>query len=155
MWCRYVCVSVYIWCSAVMLFTCTLVLSCPAGKEGWAWNMSRCSKQQDTGWAKNKQEEYSWRRPVRVSVQTWIEAMKDIFARCSKKMALQVCTKLWLNCAAERNCHELYITLTVFDYNCICSQVEFVILINVYCSQVKNKPWLLWVYSWIRHRREK
>ncbi len=154
MWCRYVCVSVYIWCSAVMLLTCTLVLSCPAGKEGWVWNMSRCSKQLDTGWAKNKQEEYSSGRPARVSVQTWIEAMKDIFARCSKKMVLQVCTKLWLNCAAERNCHELFIMLTVFDYNCICSQ-GWICNTDQCLLFVKNKPWLLRVYSWIRHRREK
>jgi hypothetical protein len=137
------------------LFTCTLVLSSPAGKEGWAWNMSRWSKQQDTGWAKNKQEEYSWRRAARVSVQTWIEAMKDVSARCSKKMAVQVRTKLWLyKCATERNCHELYITLSVLDYNCSCSQVKFAILIDVYFSQVENKPWLSWVYSWIRHRHE-
>jgi hypothetical protein len=27
-------------------------------------------------------------------------------------------------------------------------------LIDVYFSQVKNKPSLPWVYSWIRHRRE-
>jgi hypothetical protein len=31
-------------------------------------------------------------RLERDSVQAWNEAMKDIFARCSKKMAVQVCT---------------------------------------------------------------
>ncbi len=150
-----VCLCTYMRCSAAMLFTCSLELSCPAGKEGWAWNMSRWSKQQGTVWAKNKQEEYTRRRAARVSVQTWIEAMKDVFARCSKKMAVQACTKFWLyNCATERNCHELHITPSVFDYNCSCSQVKFAILIDVYFLQVKNKPWLPWLYSWIWHRRE-
>jgi hypothetical protein len=31
-------------------------------------------------------------RPERNSVQAWNKAMKDVFARCSKKMAVQVCT---------------------------------------------------------------
>ncbi len=32
--------------------------------------------------------------------------------------------------------------------------IWLVILIGVYFSQVKNKPWLPWVYSWTWHRRE-
>jgi hypothetical protein len=43
-------------------------------------------------------------------------------------------------CATERNCHELFITLSEFDYDYLCSQVKFAILIDVYFSQVKNKP---------------
>jgi hypothetical protein len=31
-------------------------------------------------------------RPEWGSVQAWNEAMKDVFARCFKKMAVQVCT---------------------------------------------------------------
>jgi hypothetical protein len=31
-------------------------------------------------------------RPERGSVQAWNKAMKDIFVRCSKKIAVQVCT---------------------------------------------------------------
>jgi hypothetical protein len=31
-------------------------------------------------------------RPERDSILAWNEAMKDVFARCSKKMAFQVCT---------------------------------------------------------------
>jgi hypothetical protein len=30
-------------------------------------------------------------RPEGGSIYAWIEAMKDVFARCSKKMAVQVC----------------------------------------------------------------
>jgi hypothetical protein len=43
-------------------------------------------------------------------------------------------------CATERNCHELFITLSEFDHVYLCSQVKFAILIDVYFSQVKNKP---------------
>ncbi len=51
----------------------------------------------------NKQEECSWNGAARASVQPWIEAMKNVFTRCSKKMAVQVCTELWLhNYAVER-----------------------------------------------------
>ncbi len=46
-------------------------------------------------WAgQDKQEECSWDRAAEASVKPWIEAMKDIFARCSKKMAVQVCKEL-------------------------------------------------------------
>jgi hypothetical protein len=74
-------------------------------------------------------------RPERDSVQAWNEAMKDVFGRYSKKMAIQVCT-----------------VITVCSFSCyvVCSRnmlaipyVEgnwFVILIGVYFSQVKNKP---------------
>jgi hypothetical protein len=31
-------------------------------------------------------------RPERGSVQAWKEAMKEVFMRCSKKIAVQVCT---------------------------------------------------------------
>ncbi len=35
-------------------------------------------------------------------------------------------------CATERYFHELFRTLSEFDYDYLCSQVKFVILINVY-----------------------
>jgi hypothetical protein len=56
--------------------------------------MSRCNKQQDTGWARVKKK-FTWEREqARRSGKPWIKAMKDIFARCPKKMAVQVCTEL-------------------------------------------------------------
>ncbi len=45
----------------------------------------------------------------------------------------------------------------VFTYHVTISCIQgicFVILIGVYFSQVKNRPWLPWVYSWIWHRCE-
>jgi hypothetical protein len=33
-------------------------------------------------------------RPYRDSVQAWNEAMKEVFARCFKKMAVEVCTAI-------------------------------------------------------------
>ncbi len=33
--------------------------------------------------------------------------------------------------------------------------IWFTILIAIYFSQVKNKPWLPWVCTWIWHRRER
>jgi hypothetical protein len=65
--------------------------------------------------------------------------MKDIFARCSKKMAIQVCTKLWLhNYALERNYHELFVAC----YLCLimiipCPQARLAILIDVYFCRLK------------------
>jgi hypothetical protein len=40
-------------------------------------------------------KEYTWETDAtRGSVQAYIEAIKDVFARCSKKKAIQVCIKL-------------------------------------------------------------
>ncbi len=41
-------------------------------------------------------------RPEWGSVQAWNEAMKDVFARCFKKMAVQVCTVIII-CSISRN----------------------------------------------------
>jgi hypothetical protein len=43
-------------------------------------------------------------------------------------------------CATEIHCRELFITLSELDYDYLCSQIKFAILIDVYFSQVKNKP---------------
>jgi hypothetical protein len=51
------------------------------------WN-----KQQDTGWAIANKKYIQRGRPKGGSVLAWIEAMKDIFTRCFKTMAVQVCT---------------------------------------------------------------
>jgi hypothetical protein len=42
----------------------------------------------------DKQGECSRNRAAGATVQPWIEAMKDIFARCSKKTSIQVSTDL-------------------------------------------------------------
>ncbi len=104
----------------------------------------------------DKQEECSRGRAVEASVQYWNEAMKEVFARCSKKMAVQVCTGLWLhNYAVKRKFHELsgaycpwLIMIIPWFANQLCNTDRCLFL------QVKNKPWLPWVYSWILHLRE-
>jgi hypothetical protein len=74
-----------------MIFTCTLVRNHPDTEGvrcetrsaainskilGWAWQQDACSE----GEAR------------KVISSAWNEAMKDVFARCSKKIAVQVCT---------------------------------------------------------------
>jgi hypothetical protein len=39
-------------------------------------------------------------------------------------------------------------------YNCLLPGNLFTLLTTVYFSQVKNKPWLPWVFNWISYRRE-
>ncbi len=41
--------------------------------------------------------------------------------------------------------------LCCYNYSCLLLFLYWLVLIFL---QVKNKPWLPWVYSWIRHRRE-
>ncbi len=81
---------------------------------------------------------------------------KGCIRRGSKKMAVQVCTELWLhNYAVKRSCHE-YLQFVVHDKSWLFHylQIRLTILTDFYFSQVKNKPWLPWVYSWIRHHCE-
>jgi hypothetical protein len=55
---------------------------------------------------------------------------------------------LWVTCAIHCSC--LIYSLLVFTTN------WYVVLTPdcLFSLQVKHKPWLPWVYSWIRHRRE-
>ncbi len=145
------------WCGCVVYLYTGVELSSWKGRvecEMWAtyWN-----KQQDTEWARTDKEDTYGRRLARGSVHLWIEAMQDVFARCFKQMAVQVCTKLWLysiiipvEVVVKNYCS----ILPVYNYNCPCTYTWFAVLIDVYFSQVKNKPWLRWVYSWIQHRCE-
>ncbi len=55
--------------------------------------------------------------------------------RCSKKMAIQVCTKLWLhNYAIERNCLELFVAC----YPCL--------IMNVLCPQANLQYWSMFIF---------
>jgi hypothetical protein len=77
-------------------------------------------------------------RPGWDSVQARNEAMKDVFTRCSKKMAVQVCTVIIIcsfSCKFMCSCNMLaipYVQGNLF--------IIIIILIGVYFSQVKNKP---------------
>jgi hypothetical protein len=51
-------------------------------------------------------------RPEWGKVQAWNKAMKDVFARCFKKMAVQVCTVIIIcsfSCIVMRSCNMLAI----------------------------------------------
>ncbi len=74
--------------------------------------------------------------------------MKDIFTWCFKKTAVQVCIVIIMHCCVVSSCINI-----LCCYSCT-QGVWFVILIGLYFSQVKNKPWHPWVYSWIWHHRE-
>jgi hypothetical protein len=71
-----------------VLFTCTLVLSCPIREEGLSMKLESLEQTASYCVGQYKQEECSRNRVARASVQPWIEAMKGIFARCSKKTAV-------------------------------------------------------------------
>ncbi len=55
------------------------------------WKVKRRDKQQDTWWVQTNKNDRWGRELVRGSVWSEDEAMIDVFARCSKKIAAQVC----------------------------------------------------------------
>ncbi len=56
-------------------------------------NTNHWNKKQDTGWAKTNKEDPCRRELARGSVYIKDEVMTDVFARSSRKVAAQVCTK--------------------------------------------------------------
>ncbi len=126
------CIRVCVLCSAVMLFTCALVISRPASKEGVGcetWAVGTSSK-----------------------ILGGPEQTRNILGRENQHMAVQVCTNYdCINCLHKED----YLN----SVNIICALLW---LLHVHepkgntdwCLflQVKNKPWLPWVYSWIWHR---
>jgi hypothetical protein len=143
-------VSVYIWCSVAMLFTNTLVLSCPVGKGGferetWAVgvNCKILGGPKQIRWMLMEESSkilsltLDWGHERRIREVLKEDGHSSMY-------------KLWLhNYAVERNCHELFVACYPWLIIVIpCSQARLAILINVYFSKVKNKPWLPWVYSW-------
>ncbi len=86
--------------------------------------------------------------------------MKDALAKCFKKTVAQVCTETELcNCPHKQNLSVFLCVIYVLpwlSYNALFSSYSWIKHSTDFClfSQVKNKPWLPWVYSWIRHRHE-
>jgi hypothetical protein len=69
--------------------------------------MSRWNKQRDTGWDRTNKNILGERKPTRGSVYSWIEAMKGIFGRCSKKTAVKVNTKPYcVTARMKETCYE-------------------------------------------------
>jgi hypothetical protein len=84
--------------------------------------MSRWNKQQDTGWARVNKNILGEREPARGSAYPWIKAMKDVFARCSKKTAVQVCPKpYYVTARMKETCHEFFqcVTFVLLRLSCI------------------------------------
>jgi hypothetical protein len=139
-----------------MLFTCTLVLTCPVGQGGFeceTWAVE--SKHQDTGWAKTNKKN-AHRREQQEPQSNPGSRPLSMYSRGAPRRWPSSRYKLWLhNNAIERNCHELFVTCYPWLIMIIlCYRGRCAILIDVHFSQVKNKPWLPWVYSWIWHHRK-
>ncbi len=149
-------------CSIAVLFTCKIVLSRLIGKGGWmceTWNGGTNSK--ILGGPRQTKMIHVEEGLARGSVWSKDKTMTGVLARCSKKIAAQVCIKyMRCNMCQKRKenwnimCH-LHILPMLYSstHGCSLSVVTLVLLL-VYFLQVKNKPWLPWVCSWNRHRRE-
>jgi hypothetical protein len=142
-----------------VMFTCTLVRSHPEGKktlgETWAAVIKAINSILWTSVASRCSLTRMGAELSSVYGQKW--TMKDVLARCLEKTDVQVCTLsnvyiLLRNATFALLLHTYLLWLTIIVSspctNCVC------IITGVYFSQVKNKPWIPWVYTWFWHRRE-
>jgi hypothetical protein len=169
MWCRdnECCVSCIIkWmCACIVhynvMFTCTLLRSYPESikmlGETWATAIKAINSILWTSVASRCSLTILGAGPGSVCGQKG--TMKDVFARCLKRADVQVCTLTFVYLLfRSSNIHALlhsYLSFMINNYRplhvlvfCDC------IITSVYFSQVKNKPWIPWVYTWFWHRRE-
>ncbi len=92
--------------NAAVMFTSTLVKSHPDSRRHWGEHrVGRGNKM-------HAHEE----RPEWGSVHAWNEAMKDVFARCYEKTAVQVCTLTIMHCCL--------ITVNTHIMICMCYYVS-------------------------------
>ncbi len=137
-------------CNIVMLFTCTLVRSHPDNKEG-----VRCETRfvemnsKILGWTGQQDacSEKEARRRLNLSLERGhegriCEVLQEDDCSCMYKSWLFVLTCI------------MSVRSLSMPYNHLRPGNWFTSLIAVYFSQVKNKPWLPWVYTWIWHRQE-
>jgi hypothetical protein len=83
--------------------------------------------------------------------------MKDIFARCLKRADVQVCTLIVYTLFYNANSSlATYVPFFTANNHCplACTRFCDYIITGVYFSQVENKPWIPWVYTWSWHCRE-
>jgi hypothetical protein len=90
-------------CNVVAMFTCTLVRSHPDSRRHWGktWTVAINSMRGNVMHA-------HWLRSEWGSVYARNEAIKDVFARCFKKTAVQVCTVIIM-----------HLSSCIFMYSCI------------------------------------
>jgi hypothetical protein len=84
-------------------------------------------------------------RPEWGSVYAQNEAIKDVFARCQEKTAVQVCTLIIMHCCLViANIHVMICTcyhpaLAIYPCHPCMYRIGFITLTGVYFLQVKNK----------------
>jgi hypothetical protein len=148
MWCIYMCLCVS--CSIVMLFTCTLVRSHPDSKEGVRCetrSIEIISKILDWTWQQDACSEREARRKLSLSLERGHEG------RIRKVLQEDGCLSMYKSWLCVLTCIIFESSLSM-PYNYQRPGNWFTLLTAVYFLQVKNKPWLPWVYTWIWHRRE-
>jgi hypothetical protein len=87
MWCRDACLCTYTY--NVAWLCCLPVYWCVTVQLDW-------EGQVQNEWVRTNKEDTYERKPARGSVHLWIKTMQDVFARCLKLIAVQVCIDLWL-----------------------------------------------------------
>ncbi len=117
--------------------------------------MSCLSKQQDTGWAKtnkkNSHEREQQGPQSNPGLRPWSTYSRGAPRRWPFKYVQVMITQLW---SKEKLFWVIRSMLSRIAMIVSCLQARLAIMIDVYFSQVKNKPWLPWVYSWIGHHRK-
>jgi hypothetical protein len=155
-----------IWCSAEVLFDCIQVLGRQQVRKG---SSAKCEPWEQTAryWVGQSKQEYTGgRRSIKRFSLTldWGHEgrIREVLQEDGRSgmhrdivVQLSVWKELaWISDVLLMCCHDYLVTY----YLCITIIILYSrIKLNTDCclfTQVKNKPWLPWVYSWIWHRRE-
>jgi hypothetical protein len=171
MWCRenVCCVSSIIkWIYACIIhynvmFTCTLLRSHPESKktlgETWATVIKAINSILWTSVTSRCLLTRMGAGPCSVCGQKG--TMKDVFARCLKRVNVQVCTltsvySIYFSVTVNIHALATYIPFFLRSTIVVFLMYKFLWLYYNRCifSQVKNKPWIPWVYTWFWHCRE-
>ncbi len=141
----YVCPVSYI---SVVMFTCTLMRSHPESRRRWGetWTVVINS------WVGCDNKMHARKEgPERGSVHARNEAMKDIFARCHEKTAVQVCTLTIMHCClvtvishAMIACVTIWCQLPILAVP-VCTEL-ITTLRGVYFPQAKNTMTRMSIY---------
>ncbi len=148
--------SVCIWCSADVVFTCTLVLGCQKARMGFSAKYELL-EQIVRYWVGQSKQEYTWgkRTSKRHSLTLYWGPWRT-YSRGAPRRRLFKYVQSY-SCVIARmkeTCHEFlqYVARVLPWLSCILElnyNTDWCLF-----SQVKNRPWLPWVYSWIQHIRE-
>ncbi len=84
----------YVLYNAAMLFTCTQVRSCQLAMKGLSGKLDPLEQTARYWVVQSKQRMYLGERTNRRLSLSLDRGMKDVFASCSEKMAVQVCIEI-------------------------------------------------------------